>query len=54
METSISSIDVIVIIKYNQARKQKFADAYILNKKEKLTTGRFRRAGKQLKIMSSY
>lgn len=43
------SIDVIVIIKYNQDRKQKFADAYILNKKEKLTTGRFRRAGKQLK-----
>lgn len=42
------SIDVIVI-KYNQDRKQKFADAYILNKKEKLTTRRFRRAGKQLK-----
>lgn len=42
------SIDVIVI-KYNQDRKQKFTDAYILNNKEKLTTGRFRRAGKQLK-----
>lgn len=42
------SIDVIVI-KYNQDRKQEFAHAYILNKKEKLTTGRFRRAGKQLK-----